>query len=89
MRHSKQLGELNLLDHLPRDGLERRQREQQLSEPPARLVLPVANVVLEIPVNLLAHEPYAVRLVQAFGVCAYGQIVQKTNSMSFVKSGLG
>lgn len=68
MRHSEQFCELYLFDHLPRDRLERRKREQQLGEPAARFVLPVADVIFEVSVDLLAHPSYAVRLVQALGI---------------------
>lgn len=68
MRHPEQLSELYLFNHLPRDGLERRKREQQLSEPTTGLVLPVANVVFEVSMDLLAHAPDTVRLVEAFGI---------------------
>lgn len=69
MRHPEQLGELDLFDHLPRDGLERGQREEQFGETAARLVLTVADVVLEVSVDLFAHASYAVRFVQALSVC--------------------
>lgn len=33
VRHTEQLGELDLFDHLPRDGLQRGQQQQDLTEP--------------------------------------------------------
>ena len=48
MRHPAVLGHLDLLYHLPGDGLQRGQRQENLSEATARVVLAVADVVLQI-----------------------------------------
>lgn len=68
MRHSEQLGELDLLDHLPRDALQRRQAQQQLPEAPAAVVLAVADVVLQIDLDLVAELLDFLRLREAFRV---------------------
>lgn len=52
--YAKQLGKLNLLNHLPSDGLKCRQGEQDFSETAACVVLPVAYVVLQVHLNLIA-----------------------------------
>lgn len=69
MRHSEELRELYLLDHLPRDALQRRQTQQQLAEPAASVVLPIADVVLQVYLDLVAQLLYLLRLREALCVC--------------------
>lgn len=68
MRHAEQLGELYLLDHLPGDGLQCGEGEEELAESTPAVVLAVADVVLQVDLDLVAEGLHAVRLAQALGV---------------------
>lgn len=68
VRHAEQLGELDLLDHLPGYGLESRQGEQDLAEAAAALVLSVADVVLQVDLDLVAQRLDAARLAQTLSI---------------------
>lgn len=69
MRHPEELGELYLLDHLPRDALQRREAQQQLAEAAAPVVLPVADVVLQVDLDLVTQLFYFLRLGEPFCIC--------------------
>lgn len=68
MRDSEQFGELYLLDHLPGDALQRRQTQQQFAEPPAPVVLTVADVVLQVDLDLVTELLDLLRLRETLGV---------------------
>lgn len=67
--HAKELDELDLLNHLPGDALQRRQQQQQLSEAAPRVVLPVVDVVLQADLDLVSHPLDLSRVAQTFGIC--------------------
>ena len=49
LRHAARLGDADLLDHLPRDGLEAGQRQQDLAEAAAAVVEPLrGDVILQV-----------------------------------------
>jgi len=66
--HAEELDELDLLDHLPGDALQRGQQQQQLPEAAARVVLPVVDVVLQAHLHLVPHALDLHRVAQTLGV---------------------
>lgn len=64
-----QLDELELLDHLPGDALQRGQQQEQLSEATPTVVLPVVDVVFQTDLHLVAHALDLSRITQTFGIC--------------------
>jgi len=55
VRHAKQSDELDLLDHLPGDGLQGGQGQQDLAETSSAVVLTIADVIFEIYLDLIAQ----------------------------------
>jgi len=60
--------DLDELDQLARDAVKRRQQQQYLAEPTARLVLAVAHVVVEVQVDLVADRLDLGRVTHAANV---------------------
>ena len=58
-----------MFDHLPGDALETGEDEQELPEPPARVVLAVVDVVLEVHLHLVTHRADLLQVTDATGVC--------------------
>lgn len=77
-------GQLDLLDHLPGDGLEWGEGEEELPETSPGGVLPVRHVVLEELLDLIADGLDPPRLSQSFGVCKRGTII--TNPLIRISS---
>lgn len=68
LHHPEELHELDLLDHLPGDALQRGQQQEQLPEAPAGVVLPVVDIVLQAQLHLEPHVLDLHGVAEPFGI---------------------